>query len=56
MHKEACFEKGKSPVFLEKYTLTFNDYNIGFHIPKKNHCKVGECYRSFSPDDRNEPL
>lgn len=56
MYKEACSSEGKSPVSLEKYRLTFNEYNLGFHKPKKDQCKVCECYRSSSPEYRDEAL
>lgn len=54
MYKEACIVEGKTPLSLEKYRLIFNEYNLGFHKPKKDQCKICECYRSSSPEDRNE--
>ncbi|KAG8173504.1 hypothetical protein JTE90_027253 [Oedothorax gibbosus] len=35
---------------------TFNSFNLGFHKPKKDQCKVCECYRSSSPEYKNEAL
>lgn len=55
LFKQKCQKEERTPVKYWLYDKIFgNEFNIGFHHPKKDVCTFCESYEKQSPEDKGE--
>lgn len=57
LYKQKCQKEERTPVEYWLYDKTFgNEFNIGFHHPKKDVCTFCDSYEKISPEDKGKKI